>query len=635
MGKAEYLSDLNFLKTIDSLRQQTIYVKVTALNRFEQELSSIEGVVINGSISVNGSSAIRRTGSLTLSASVFQYNIMDIKSIIGIDKKIKLEVGIKNTTNQYTEYDIIWFPLGIFIISQPSITYNATAYTITISLKDKMVLLNGEVGGVIPTMTIFSPVQVEGTDEAVDVKIYDLIYSLVTNRGQIPESQVIIQDIDNYLKQVVQYNGETSVSLVVEEEGSPQYNFIELTNDTGEYKPKDNVGYKINNFTFPTGETLSCNAGDSVTSVLDKIKNKLGNYEYFFDIDGIFHFQEIKNYINEGSIFNDLTEALNDKYFYNVNSENKAIYSFDNNNLITAFQNTPQYSNIKNNIVIWGDISQKNYNTYYYQVAIDTPPACQLWYVTFGPEIEDFYYGKYKRVTSASLIYFNGAKPVRATDWRTELYLSCIQSGQITYYSEKLIEEWPKVYDIEKQQYRQYSTEVNSNKPSDRLTYFFDMIDPNAIKNLQIQALSVSNLGVRTKVITDENINCLVYPQPPQICFIQTGQGDSTAELRNECIARGWNYTQIYPKLYQKLIIGSGYNAAYDLARVAMHETVNYVENITITSIPIYHLEPNTRITVKCPEAQIDGDYLIQSISLPIGANGTMTLQCVKAIEKI
>ena len=42
-----------------------------------------------------------------------------------------------------------------------------------------------------------------------------------------------------------------------------------------------------------------------------------------------------------------------------------------------------------------------------------------------------------------------------------------------------------------------------------------------------------------------------------------------------------------------------------------MHETVNYVENITITSIPIYHLEPNTRITVKCPEAQIDGDYLI------------------------
>ena len=32
--------------------------------------------------------------------------------------------------------------------------------------------------------------------------------------------------------------------------------------------------------------------------LLDNIKNKLGNYEYYYDIDGNFIFQEIKNYLN-------------------------------------------------------------------------------------------------------------------------------------------------------------------------------------------------------------------------------------------------------------------------------------------------------------------------------------------------
>nr|DAE09686.1 MAG TPA: Neugrin [Myoviridae sp. ctjhW4] len=33
-------------------------------------------------------------------------------------------------------------------------------------------------------------------------------------------------------------------------------------------------------------------AGDTVTSALDKIKQVLGNYEYFYDLDGNFIFQE-------------------------------------------------------------------------------------------------------------------------------------------------------------------------------------------------------------------------------------------------------------------------------------------------------------------------------------------------------
>jgi len=51
----------------------------------------------------------------------------------------------------------------------------------------------------------------------------------------------------------------------------------------------DDVGYIYTDFTYP-GELIG-NAGETVVSVLDKIKSVLGNYEYFYDIDGNFRFQ--------------------------------------------------------------------------------------------------------------------------------------------------------------------------------------------------------------------------------------------------------------------------------------------------------------------------------------------------------
>jgi hypothetical protein len=37
-------------------------------------------------------------------------------------------------------------------------------------------------------------------------------------------------------------------------------------------------------------QDLTGNAGESLTSILDKIKNFLGPYEYFYDLDGRFVF---------------------------------------------------------------------------------------------------------------------------------------------------------------------------------------------------------------------------------------------------------------------------------------------------------------------------------------------------------
>jgi hypothetical protein len=99
----------------------------------------------------------------------------------------------------------------------------------------------------------------------------------------------------------MQYNGNTPMYLQKGNfngketyVGAPRF---DTPADIEKYKTfyaGDAIGYILTDFTYP-GELIA-NPGDSITSILDKIKNLLGNFEYFYDLDGKFIFQEIKNY---------------------------------------------------------------------------------------------------------------------------------------------------------------------------------------------------------------------------------------------------------------------------------------------------------------------------------------------------
>ena len=58
-------------------------------------------------------------------------------------------------------------------------------------------------------------------------------------------------------------------------------------------------------------------------------------------------------------------------------------------------------------------------------------------------------------------------------------------------------------------------------------------------------------------------------------------------------------------------------------------------QGVSITSIPIYHLEPNTRIYIEDKDSGIVGDYILNKITIPLTYNGTMSLSTNKAPERI
>jgi hypothetical protein len=80
---------------------------------------------------------------------------------------------------------------------------------------------------------------------------------------------------------------------------------------------------------------------------------------------------------------------------------------------------------------------------------------------------------------------------------------------------------------------------------------------------------------------------------------------------------------------------GGASKSAYEEIRKELYQYTNYNEQITLTVLPIYHLEPNTRITIRDHDSGIYGDYMIKNISLPLDTNGVMSISCVKALERI
>lgn len=633
MIKYPYLIDEEFLKTLDYQINKTLYAKIFVLNNKEQIIATIEGKTVGGSITTNSSSALRRSGSLTIVADASTYKITDINNLISIEKRIELEIGIKNTTVYYPEYNILWFPLGQFVIGGANISSNTTNIQISVALKDKMAILSGEAGGILNTATVHSPIYTSELDEegnfiSEPIRFRDLIYTIVKENTGLSADKIIIEDIDLRIKNIVRWLANDPVWIVRSKQGG----FVLTTEEPTEtarakYGFNDNIGYQYVDFTYP-GE-LSSTAGETVVSILDKIKKALGNYEYFFDTDGVFHFQQIKDFVNAGSDQDLLLDAINDKYFIN-NTESRSVYKFDNSAIINAFSNQPKYEQIKNDFTIWGELPESKIGIRY-RVVIDIPPKeFRRWRVLEWEE-QQLTERTIKRAKKVMQVYFEDEKDpqiIVPQDWRTELYLAYIANKEENafYFSKELDEEWPKMYDVEHGKF------YTDDKAS--YTYFFDMIDPTQISNKTIAQFAIDKIGRRPKVITDNNVNCLFSPTPGEFCFIESGTPTSQQE-RIECINNRDLFIQVSNAMMQNIAIGTAHNSAFDLLRSVLHESIGFNETISLTTIPIYHLEPNMRITVEDEDSDIHGDYIINNITISLTPNGTMSISAKRAVERI
>ena len=663
-----YLKDSSFLKKFDGFKLKEQYAKIIVLTFDEKPIQEIEGKVVSGNFTFDGSSSMRRTGTLNMIADDIENDLTHTRYLLSINKKIEVLIGFTNTTDQYKDFPILWFPLGVYVIISPNISHNNEGINISLTLHDKMALLNGECGGTFPASVMFHEVEdidEDGNIQIIQPTIYQIIQELVNHFGGEQIGKIIISDIDNKAKKVMKWIGSTPFYYYKQEVNGVFQNFFNVNypqnaeDITSIYYGQD-VGYVVTDFIYP-GELVS-NAGDSVVTILDKIKSLLGNYEYFYDIEGNFRFQEIKNYLNTSYSKFIINQMELNNYLVDYAS-GKSVYTFENANIIQSYSNSPQYQQIKNDFLIWGKRTSQDGKEIpiRYHLAIDKKPEVGKKYRVFfytdpedgikkakkpleylnklpdTGEVGQYYYVKNDNERIYKWSSENGnfeltsytIKQITTTDWRTELYLSGVQREpfglESNYYYTELKNEWPKIYDVENGCF----FEETLRRPYD-IDYFLDFIDsPDAISEFGVQ-----NIGRRTVALVDESVNCIFSPDILDIVLIEKDQ-NTTKDLRQWCEDRKQEYSQIDSQIYAMLAMGGSSKSAYDEIKKELYQYTNYNEQISLTTLPIYYLEPNTRITVRDNASGIYGDYIIKSISLPLDVNGTMTLSCTKALERI
>lgn len=229
---------------LSQLKVRNQRIKVDLLNFNFQTINSLEGIVTDGSISIDATSDIRRTCNITLALDKSE-DMIAPGGQVWLDKFIKVYVGTDNPRNGN---ETVWNNMGLFLINNPESVYNVTTNTITFEGLDLMAKLTGRRNGQLPAVTTVVP---------AESSVADVVKQTITQLG----------GFDKYIIQ-----------------------------DAGYEVPYD----------------IKKDMGSTIYDLLVELRDLYSDWEMFFDVDGVFHWQQIPDGINEPVVldFDQLKQKL-------------------------------------------------------------------------------------------------------------------------------------------------------------------------------------------------------------------------------------------------------------------------------------------------------------------------------------
>lgn len=666
------LLDYDFLKQLYYHSEKEIYARIVALNTYEEPVEEITGKVTGGSINVDGNSAVRRTCSLSMVA----YDIKLTDYYWGVKTKFNLSIGLKNNINKKYP-DIIWFPQGVFLITSFNSSQSVNSFNISLSGKDKMCLLNGEISGSIhANSTRFDEIdetQEDGSVLKIKIPVKEIIREAVHTYANEPMHNIIINDVDDFGVEILEYRGsENNPLYILFKQNTDNIINISLTGPTNEdFKFKDltsnngffsgtngdvwswgdqpcnvakiefgqTAGYKIFNLIYP--DELTANMGEAITSILDKIKNFLGEFEYFYDVDGRFIFQKKKTYINTS--WNNLRTGIDGvSYAEAAVYQTPITWSFEGNKMLTSISNNPALNNLKNDFSIWG--TRKSIS------GADIPIHLR-YSIDKKPTIFKNYKGEI--FTSAEYDYreliYQMAIDYRKNNRKDDFVPKLIQNNPElcargrTGYEQYYIDMegfWRQLYDPTYE--FDYSDDTNNeyfkpgtvsqywhknvvNNPTS-LNFWIDFLDTDG----DISKFSIPAIGDRASVTNDDSVKAIYFKDTPLIIYYEPSEIDDVRYKKS-----GYSYAQLegISHLFTRSTQGKSAKEALDSL---LYNFTYCSETISLSSIPIYTLQPNTHISVKDDEnIGINGEFIVSRITIPLNYNGLMSISATKVPEKI
>lgn len=662
-----YLHDRQFLFELDNQIHKTIYVKLVVLDNKDQPIESLEGRATGGSINIDGSSAVRRTCNLTLVASELDIN----QYYWGLENKFTVEIGIINTVSEkYPK--LLWFKQGTYYITGFNTSISTNNYTISITGKDKMCKLNGDLGGNLPASIDFGKEEITDSDGEITIQSIPLkrvITELIHTWAEEPYHNILVNDLEKRAVELLENrtdqtlylfrNGEGKIVNVTFEDSMPVYiDGVETTVSSLDIIPYDHglingvptevtlssdgaetfnilkktygetVGYRETDLVY-AGDLIS-SIGETITSILDKICKMLGDFEYFYDLDGRFVFQKKKTYLN--SAWNPIVTAEVTQEEYIDPLASLVSYTFEGNRLITAISHNPNLQNIKNDFVVWG--KKKKDIAIHARYALDRKPTK---YVSY--EGKEYTAGNGDGKYDWRELIYQMALDYRKYNHKNEAnFLATIAQNNSEHYPtgytgyEKYYTDlegfWRQLYDKDppgdkKSEYRSDGWHIAVENDPASLVFWFDFLDIDS----DLGKYSIPKIGDRPKVINESTVTGIYFEEIPTVLFIDPKNSESISNTSNYTVVQMNNVDMILS------VSAQGISAKEKIDELLYNHSY-CLESITLTTLPIYYLDPNTLIYVYDEKSKIDGTYIVSKITIPLTYNGTMSISATKAPKR-
>lgn len=217
------------------------YIKISLLDFNYNTVDEISGFMTSCSVQCDSDSDLRRSCSVGLVVANKTFDV-GAGNRIFLDRYIQIYIGLKNIRSD----KIQWYNQGIYLIDAPSYNYDTTNNTLTFTGLDLMSKLTGARNG-----------QLEG------------IPTVIKQGESVREAMIATLKLGGFTKYVIS----------------------ECTNRDGSVQA---VPYDI-----------EIDQGGYVYDILSKLRDILPQYQIYFDVDGVFHYELIPSGDDEPVLIDD------------------------------------------------------------------------------------------------------------------------------------------------------------------------------------------------------------------------------------------------------------------------------------------------------------------------------------------
>lgn len=247
---ADIITQEDLLIVLQHSSKSYLKLKIEVLDTNEKIIGTLECGLSGGGMSINGESDVRRTANFVVQPTLKEKIKLTENSLLWLNKDIRMYVGLYNPRIK----DYKFYPLGCYVYTDTSGTYDATTDNLTINCADFMKKLDGTKNGQLGSLTISIPVGKEN------------------DKGEIIEYTILRDSVIWVLENLARITNHR-IDEIGEYQAFPEYN------ENWQQFREENMLWN----TIPYDQEFS--SGCSVLSILTTLRDLYSNYEMFFDME--------------------------------------------------------------------------------------------------------------------------------------------------------------------------------------------------------------------------------------------------------------------------------------------------------------------------------------------------------------